>query len=265
MGLVAAAFFDLDKTVIAKAAMVAFGGELRRRGLVNRRTMVRAVAQHLVFLYLGADEGRMAKMREATLAVTKGWDRDEVSEVVRETLLETVEPLIYAEALDLMDDHRERGDRIYLVSASPEEIVAPLAELIGADGAIASRAEVDAEGRYTGTMAFYNAGEGKVQAVTELAAREGFSLADCSAYTDSATDQPLLEAVGRPVAVNPDRDLRRLAKERGWETLEFANPVKLRDRATVPGAVVVGSLALAGLAYGSLRVARALRHRPKLA
>lgn len=264
MGAVAAAFFDLDKTVIAKAAMVAFGGELRRRGLVNRRTMVRAVAQHMVFLYLGADEGRMAKMREATLAVTKGWDRDDVSAVVRETLLETVEPLIYAEALDLMDDHRERGDAIYLVSASPEEIVAPLAELLGADGAIASRAEVDEQGRYTGTMAFYNAGEAKVHAITELAEREGFALSDCSAYSDSATDLPLLEAVGHPVAVNADRELKRVAKERGFQQLDFKNPVKLRDRATVPSAVVVGSLVLAGLAFGSLRVARALRHRPKL-
>ncbi|MCX6512088.1 MAG: HAD-IB family hydrolase, partial [Actinobacteria bacterium] len=160
----ALAFFDLDKTVIAKAAMVAFGGELRRRGLVNRRTMVRAVSQHLIFLYLGADEERMAKMRQATLEVTKGWDRNEVSEVVRETLLETVEPIIYAEALDLMEEHRERGDQIYLVSASPEEIVQPLAALLGADGAIASRAEVDEKGCYTGHMAFYNAGEAKVGA-----------------------------------------------------------------------------------------------------
>lgn len=260
----AAAFFDLDKTVIAKAAMVAFGGHLRRRGLVNRRTMVRAVAQHLVFLYLGADEGRMAKMREATLAVTKGWDRDEVSEIVRETLLETVEPLIYAEALDLMDDHREQGDAVYLVSASPEEVVEPLAELIGADGAIASRADVDEQGRYAGTMAFYNAGSAKVDAVAEIAEREGFSLADCTAYTDSATDLPLLEAVGHPVAVNPDRELRRIAKDRGYQVLEFKNPVKLRDRTTVPGAMVVGSLTLAAIAYGSLRVARAIRHRPKL-
>ena len=264
MVAVAAAFFDLDKTVIAKAAMVAFGGHLRRHGLVNRRTMVRAVAQHLVFLYLGADEGRMAKMREATLAVTKGWDRDEVSSIVRETLLETVEPIIYAEALDLMDDHRERGDRIFLVSASPEEVVVPLAELIGADGAIASRADVDEQGRYTGTMAFYNAGEAKVTAITELAERKGFVLADCAAYSDSATDLPLLEAVGHPVAVNPDRELRRIAKERGMEVLKFENPVKLRDRATAPSALVAGSLVLAALAYTTLRVARTVRHRPKL-
>jgi HAD superfamily hydrolase (TIGR01490 family) len=261
---VALAFFDLDKTVIAKAAMVAFGGELRRRGLVNRRTMVRAVSQHLIFLYLGADEERMAKMRQATLEVTKGWDRNEVSEVVRETLLETVEPIIYAEALDLMEEHRERGDQIYLVSASPEEIVQPLAALLGADGAIASRAEVDEKGCYTGHMAFYNAGEAKVGAIRAIAEREGLHLADAFAYSDSITDLPLLLAVGHPVAVNPDRALAREAKERGWESRSFTNPVRLRDRVTARTPLVTSSLVLAGIVFSGLRVARAIRHRPKL-
>ena len=89
------------------------------------------------------------------LALTRGWDQARVREIVRETLLETIEPIIYAEALELMEAHRLLGHRIYLVSASPEEIVLPLAEMLGVDGAISSRAEIDEDGRYTGRMAFY--------------------------------------------------------------------------------------------------------------
>ena len=151
------------------------------------------------------------------LALTKGWDRDRVREIVRETLLETIEPIIYAEALELMEEHRRAGHRVYLVSASPEEIVLPLAELLGVDGAISSRAEVDDDGRYTGRMAFYAYGADKAEAMRELAARTGIDLAASTAYSDSATDLPMLEAVGHPVAVNADRPLARVARERGWE------------------------------------------------
>jgi phosphoserine phosphatase len=144
-----------------------------------------------------------------------------------------------------MEAHRLAGDRIYLVSASPEEIVLPLAELLGADGAISSVAEVDAEGRYTGRMAFYAYGPSKADAMRELAERAGIDLAESSAYSDSATDIPMLETVGRPVAVNPDRPLARAARERGWETRQFTKPVRLRDRVTVRTPVVTTSVALA--------------------
>src|SRR5580700_11178331 len=138
-----AAFFDLDKTVIDRASIAAFGGPFRRGGLISRRVVARAVVSQLIYLHLGADEQRLAKVREAMLMLTRGWDRDKVRSIVRETLLETIEPIIYAEALELMEQHRQAGDRVYLVSASPEEIVAPLAEMLGADGAISSRGEVD--------------------------------------------------------------------------------------------------------------------------
>ncbi len=243
-----AAFFDLDKTVIAKASLAAFGRPFRRGGLISRRVVARAVTRQLIYLHLGADEERLTKVREAMLTLTRGWDRDQVRRIVRETLLETIEPIIYAEALDLIEDHRHRGDRVYLVSASPEEIVAPLAEMLGVDGCICSRGEVDADGRYTGRMAFYAYGPNKAAAMVELAGRCGIDLAASSAYSDSATDLPMLEAVGHPVAVNPDRALARAARERGWEVRQFTKPVRLRDRVTLRTPVAAGGLALCGAA-----------------
>jgi HAD superfamily hydrolase (TIGR01490 family) len=242
---VKAAFFDLDKTVIAKGSIPAFGGPFRRSGLVNRRIVVRALIGQLIYLHLGADEDRLARIRESMLTLTKGWPRDRVREIVRETLLETVEPLIYNEALQLMEAHHRAGDRVYLVSASPEEIVVPLAELVGADGAVASVGEVDDEGRYTGRMAFYASGEGKAEAIRALAQRSGLELDESTAYSDSATDLPMLEAVGHPVAVNPDRALAKVAREREWEIRQFTKPVRLRNRMNVRTPVITTAVALA--------------------
>lgn len=242
-----AAFFDLDKTIIDRASVAAFGPTFRRNGMVNRRTVARAVASHLVFLYLGAGESRAAKMREGLLRVTRGWERDRVGELVREALLETVEPIIYGEALALMEDHRRAGDRIYLVSASPEEIVLPLADLLGADGAISSRGEVDELGRFTGELTFYAYGTHKASAIRDLAADTGIDLAASTAYSDSITDLPMLEAVGHPVAVNPDRALARMARERDWPIRHFTKPTRLRHRVSRTP-VLTSGLALAGAA-----------------
>ncbi|HLX86859.1 MAG TPA: haloacid dehalogenase-like hydrolase, partial [Acidimicrobiales bacterium] len=124
----------------------------------------------------------------------------------------------------------------------------PLAEYLGVDGAIASRAVVDLDGRYTGEMAFYAYGPFKAEAIRDLSLFEGIDLEASFAYSDSYTDVPMLEAVGHPVAVNPDRVLGRLARERGWETMQFTRPVRLRDRVPVPplsAAAAVGGVALA--------------------
>jgi len=105
--------------------------------------------------------------------------------------------------------------------------------------------EVDEAGRYTGRMAFYAYGPGKAEAMRDLAARTGIDLASSSAYSDSATDLPMLEAVGHPVAVNADRPLAKVAREREWETMQFTKPVRLRDRVSVRTPVVTTSMALA--------------------
>jgi HAD superfamily hydrolase (TIGR01490 family) len=245
---VQAAFFDLDKTVIDRASIAAFGRPLRKGGLITRRVVARSVTSHLIYLHFGADEKRLARVREAMLRLTKGWDRDRVRQIVREAMLETIEPIIYAEALELMEQHRLAGDRVYLVSAAPEEIVLPLAEMLGVDGAISSRGEIDEEGRYTGELAFYAYGENKAVAMRQLADRAGIDMQASTAYSDSATDVPMMEAVGHPVAVNPDRALSRLARERGWEVRNFTKPVRLRDRVTRTTPVVTTSLAVAGAA-----------------
>ena len=243
-----AAFFDLDKTVIAKASVVAFGTPFYREGLISRRTILRALWGQLVYLHLGADEEKIARMRTSVLALTKGWDQTRVSEIVEDALERIVEPIIYSEALELMAFHRAAGRLIVIVSASPAEIVLPLARYLEVDEAIASRAQVDDDGRYTGEMAFDAFGPAKVGAMRTLASRHGVDLAASYAYSDSATDIPMLEAVGHPVAVNADRELARVAAEHDWETRVFARPVRLRPRAgrAAPIAAVGAGVMLAG-------------------
>ncbi len=230
LDLMEAAFFDLDKTVIAKASMVAFGRPLYEAGMVSRWLVARALWSQLVFQHRGADEERMRKFRESALRVTRGWDQARVSAVVRETLTEVIDPIVYDEALDLIRQHQAAGRRVYLISASPEEIVAPLAVYLGVDEAIASRASLDEAGRYTGEVEFYSYGPFKALAIEQAAAERGIDLAGSYAYSDSATDLPMLEVVGHPVAVNPDRDLARVAHLRGWEVLQFHHGVPLRER-----------------------------------
>jgi len=225
-----AAFFDLDKTVIAKASMVAFGRPLYHGGLINRRTVLRALYGQLVYLHLGASEQKLERIRESVLRLTRGWEQARVAEIVEEALEQIVDPIIYAEAADLIDQHRAEGRSVVLVSASPVEIVAPLGRYLGADAAIASRARLDEAGCYTGTMEFYAYGEYKAEAMRELAEREGIDLSESYAYSDSYTDLPMLEAVGHPVAVNPDRVLARYAREHEYEIARFVQPVRLRDR-----------------------------------
>lgn len=242
-----AAFFDLDKTVIAKASMVAFGRPFQRAGLLSRWLVLRALYGQLVYLYLGADEARMARMREAVLRVTKGWDQQTIRDLVRETLAEVIDPIVYEEALELIRDHRAAGRRVYIISASPEEIVQPLTEYLGADQAIATRARIDDQGRYSGDVEFYSYGPFKAEAMAAEAERLGIDLDRSYAYSDSATDIPMLEAVGHPVAVNPDRALARYATEQGWETTQFVRQVELKRRRPVPttAAAVSGGVVMA--------------------
>jgi HAD superfamily hydrolase (TIGR01490 family) len=260
---VEAAFFDLDKTVIAKASMVAFGKPFYKEGLLSRRTLLRALWGQLVYLQIGASEETLTKMRDRALALTRGWDQSRISAIVRDTLEEVVEPIIFSEAADLIEQHHTAGHKVFIVSASPEEIVAPLAQYLGADQAIASRARVDRHGRYTGEMEFYAYGAAKGHAMRDIARAQGIDLAASYAYSDSATDLPMLEAVGHPVVVNPDRELARVARERGWEVRHFTRPVRLRDRVAVPQP---GPLATAGAALTAAAAGVALwwwvRRRP---
>jgi HAD superfamily hydrolase (TIGR01490 family) len=234
-------------------------------GMISRRLLVRALWSQLVFELFGADEERMKKFRASALRVTAGWDQARISAIVRDTLVEVIEPIVYDEALELIRQHQAAGRRVFIISASPEEIVAPLAQYLGVDEAIASRARLDADGRYTGEVEFYSYGPFKAEAILAVAEKEGIDLAASYAYSDSATDVPMLEVVGHPVAVNPDRELSRIARERDWETRTFSNQVPLRERGTMPprrriiaagsGTAVVVALGAAAFVWWRLRQA----------
>jgi HAD superfamily hydrolase (TIGR01490 family) len=225
---VEAAFFDLDKTVISRSSSLAFGRPLYKAGLVSRSQLLRGAYAQLVYLLVGADENKMERLKEGMLSLAKGWDRGAVERLVQEALLDVIDPYVYQEALDLIELHRSEGRSIYIVSSSPEEVVRPLARHFGVSGVIATRAEISDDGHYTGELEFYAYGSRKAEAMRGLAERAGIDLARSYAYSDSATDLPMLEAVGHPVAVNPDKELRREAEERGWQIRDFRRPVRLR-------------------------------------
>jgi HAD superfamily hydrolase (TIGR01490 family) len=249
---VEAAFFDLDKTVIARASMIAFGKSFRQAGMISRRVMARAAWNGLVFHTLGADEERMRKFRESALRITRGWDHAAVGSLVRDTLTDVIDPIVYDEALELIQEHRDAGRLVFIVSASPEEIVIPLASYLGADGAIASRARIDQDGNYTGEVDVYAYGPYKAEAIADVAATRNIDLEKSWAYSDSATDEPMLRAVGHPVAVNPDRELTRIATAEGWPILSFTQRVPLRDRVTLPppGRIATGAVIATGVSAG---------------
>ncbi|MBI3212789.1 MAG: HAD-IB family hydrolase [Mycobacterium sp.] len=249
-----AAFFDLDKTVIAKSSTLAFSKPFFNQGLLNRRAVLKSAYAQFLFLMSGADHDQMDRMRSYVTSMCTGWDVEQVKSVVGEALHDIVDPLVFAEAAELIADHKLCGRDVVIVSASGEEIVAPIARALGATHAMATRMEV-ADGKYTGEIDFYCFGEGKVQAIRELAAREGYPLEHCYAYSDSITDVPMLEAVGHPHVVNPDRTLRKEATAREWPVLVFTKPVSLRDRFPAPSGAAVATTAAVGisaLAAGAL-------------
>ncbi|MFV1365833.1 HAD-IB family hydrolase [Mycolicibacterium elephantis] len=255
-----AAFFDLDKTVIAKSSTLAFSKPFFNQGLINRRAVLKSAYAQFLFLMSGADHDQMDRMRSYLTNMCAGWDVEQVKSIVGETLHDIVNPLVFAEAADLIADHKLCGRDVVIVSASGEEIVAPIARALGATHAMATRMVVE-DGRYTGEIAFYCFGEGKAEAIRQLATREGYALEHCYAYSDSITDLPMLEIVGHPTVVNPDRALRKEAAARGWPVLTFSRPVSLRDRIPAPSgaamattaAVGVSALAAGALTYSLLR------------
>ncbi len=255
----AAAFFDLDKTVIAKASLMAFSRQFYREGLLNRRNMASGLWAQLLFLRFGANAATLERIRRRVMRVTAGWEQERVRRIVTDAVSQVIGPITYKEAVNLMQEHREAGRRVYIVSAAPQEVVEPLARYLGVEEAIASRPAVDA-GRYTGQMESYTFGPRKAETIRQVAARDGLDLSQCWAYSDSATDLPMLESVGHPVAVNPDRALRRVARMRGWPVLHFSEPMVVTPEGGHPWraglAVAGGSLVGAALVLSAVLVVR---------
>lgn len=253
----AAAFFDLDKTIIAKSSTLAFAGHLSKAGLLSKRSLLKAGIAQAYYQMFGADHDQLERIREEMTQLTKGWDREQISQIVTETVDEVVSPLVYAEALAIIDEHHRAGREVIVISSSPVEVVEPLGKYLGIDRMIGTRSALDEDGKYTGELEFYAYGVGKATAMEELAAAEDIDLEASYAYSDSLTDAPMLQIVGHPVAVNPDRELRELAIKNDWQIMEFKRPVTIRTRlATVPrpvpvisGAAVAGGIAAAATVW----------------
>jgi HAD superfamily hydrolase (TIGR01490 family) len=261
--MAAAAFFDLDKTIIARSSTLAFASHLNRAGLLNRRALLKAGIAQSYYRMFGADHEQLERIREELGEMTRGWDRNQIRELIEETVESVVSPLVYAEALFLIDDHHRQARPVVIISSSPVEVVEPLGRFLSADEVIGTVSEVDEEGRYTGRLVFYAYGEGKAEAIRAMADERSLDLAECYAYSDSATDLPMLELVGHPVAVNPDKELEAIALERGWAVLDFEREVTIRTRLeTIPAPVpVISGAALAtavaaGLAVWAIRSRR---------
>jgi HAD superfamily hydrolase (TIGR01490 family) len=261
----AAAFFDLDKTIIARSSTLAFSRPFYAGGLINRRTVLRSAYAQFVYLLGGADHDQMERMREYLSAMCTGWDVQTVRAIVADTLDHIVDPMIYAEAVTLIEQHRAAGRDIVIVSSSGAEVVEPIGAKLGADKVIATRMVV-ADGKYTGEISEYAYGPHKATAITALAAAEGYDLQASYAYSDSITDEPMLAAVGHPFAVNPDKALRRLAITRDWPVLDFSKPVALAERSRFREvrrpAVAAGILGTVAAAAGVLLYAARRRARP---
>jgi HAD superfamily hydrolase (TIGR01490 family) len=219
--MAAGAFFDLDRTLLRRSSALALAGSFRERGLIGRSHLARAALWQLLFVARGASAEAVSRIAEDGIAVLRGFTVEEMQELVAEAMEPVLKPLVYAEPLELVQRHRRAGERVYIVSAALQEIVDALASELGFDGAVGSACEIE-HGVYTGRVLRGCHGPEKGEALRELAARDGIDLGASTAYSDSHTDLPFLEAVGNPVAVNPDRELRRIAAERGWPVLEFS-------------------------------------------
>jgi HAD superfamily hydrolase (TIGR01490 family) len=218
----AAAFFDLDRTLIKRSSVLALAGTFRRRGLISRLDLVKSAFWQVLFVLRGASAERVRSAAEDGMKILNGFSVEEMQHLVGDAMETVLRPLVYEEPLRLVERHRARGERVYIVSATLQEIVQHIADDLGFDGAIGSTCEI-VDGKYTGRTLRAAHGVGKANALRELAAAEGLDLAESTAYSDSYSDVPFLEAVGHPVAANPDKKLRRIAAERGWPVVKFAS------------------------------------------
>jgi HAD superfamily hydrolase (TIGR01490 family) len=216
-----AAFFDLDRTLIRRSSMLALAPTLRRHGLIGWRSLARASVWHAVYLLRGVSSRELNHVAGKTFKLMEGWPVEQLRELIQ-TQIEPLAALAFPDAISRMRAHQARGERAIVVSSSLIDLVDPLAERLGLDGAIASRPEIR-DGRYTGRVEAFLHGAAKAEAVRRYAAAQGLDLSASSAYTDSRSDIQLLQTVGHPFAVNPDRALERAAAANRWPVLHFAS------------------------------------------
>nr|WP_245802149.1 HAD family hydrolase [Corynebacterium pacaense] len=241
-----AAFFDLDKTIIAMSSTYAYGREFMNSGLISPVEALQLSLAQATYMFAGHTSEQMDNTRNQLTAMVSGWDVAQVRTIAEETMHSVVTPTIYAEARELIEFHQEQGHDVIIVSASVRELVEPIAEELGVSQTVNTVLETR-NGAYTGEVLFYCKGGAKARAIEDLAGVNGYDLPSCFAYSDSFTDLPMLEIVGHPSAVNPDRGLKKVALERGWKILSFKNPEPLFQLPSTRE-VGIGTGVVAGLA-----------------
>jgi HAD superfamily hydrolase (TIGR01490 family) len=254
----AAAFFDVDNTMMVGASIYHFAKGLVARKLFTTRDLLGFMWDQLWFRVSGTEQhGAMVQAREAALGFVAGREVSEIVAYGEEIYDELMAERIYSGTRALAQQHLDQGQRVWLVTATPVELATIIAKRLGLTGALGTVSEVD-DGRYTGRLVGDPLhGPAKAEAVRALAEREGLDLSRCAAYSDSANDIPMLSVVGRPVAVNPDGELRDHAREHGWEVRDFRTGRKAA-MVGIPAAAGLGAVAggvMAGLAYRRRRVA----------
>jgi HAD superfamily hydrolase (TIGR01490 family) len=217
-----AAFFDVDKTLLPGSSLYLFARGLYRHGFYDLRDILGFAFGQLTFRLTGAEGRRgMEAAREHALAFIEGKQQSDLRQIGHDIVVEVIGPRIYPGMRRVIDVHRANGDKTFLVTAAPRELAERIAAYLGMDGALGTEAEL-VDGTYTGRLIGpVLHGPAKLDAVVGLADQQGIDLRASSAYSDSVNDRPLLEGVGHPVAVNPDRMLRELAAERGWPVQDF--------------------------------------------
>jgi HAD superfamily hydrolase (TIGR01490 family) len=241
----AAAFFDLDRTLISGSSAFYFGVAAWRSKMIPTADVVSDGLKAVSFKLFGATDERSESVRDRILSAVEGTDQADLialNEEIVPRILERVRP----ESRNLIDMHHEAGRDCWIVSASPIEMVDPLAKALGMEGGIGTRSEV-VDGRYTGRLdGPFVYGDGKAEAIQKLAAERGYDLRLSFSYSDSASDLPMMEMVGHPVAVNPDKPLENVAHQRGWPMVEFSRRTKQAVKTTTAAA---GAVALASTTY----------------
>jgi HAD superfamily hydrolase (TIGR01490 family) len=218
-----AAFFDLDKTLIPGSSLFLLARGMYARDYYRVRDILRFAWRQAMFRLSGETDKAVQQSRTATLEFVAGRPVSELREMGREIAEERIIPRVYEGITKVIEHHRAAGDLTFLCTASPQELAEIVAESLEMTGAVGSRAEVSADGRYTGRLSAQGVlhGEAKAAAVAQLAERMDIDLQESYAYSDSINDLPLLELVGHAIAVNPDGDLKRAARERGWPVYEL--------------------------------------------
>ena len=234
----AAAFFDLDRTLMAGSSGIHFARAAYRTGLVGRGQLARWGAEHLRFRLRGSTDQRTERVLSQVRDLLRGVPERAVARMTPQ-LLAGVLPSIYPQMLDEVHAHQDAGRPTFIVSAAGHGLIELLARVLDMEGGIGTRYAVDADGRLTGGLhGPFMYGEGKVTAMRDFAAEHDIDLAASWAYSDSASDLPMLRAVGHPVAVNPDLELARLAAEEGWRVMRFE---KLGRRLKIAAATLLAA------------------------